>query len=137
MLTVREDRALYLVRASLWITAPLNLLAGIAFALPGSTLGKLLQLPQPAHPLYSLLCGMLVALFGLVYFWLARQPVPNRPLLFVGACGKGLAAFIAIGLFSVAQLSGTTAAILSGDLLLAALWLYWLRMTRDNARRTG
>lgn len=42
-------------------------------------------------PVSAFLAGQLVfviALFGCVYLWLARQPVVDRPLLLVGGLGK-------------------------------------------------
>lgn len=117
------------IRTSLWVTAPLNLLVAAALAFPSSWAGSLLELPAQTHPFYTLLVGALVALFGFTYLWLALQREIVRPLLLVGACGKTLAVLISIALYALGQLSGVTATVISGDLLFAALWFYWLLRT--------
>ena len=101
------------VRASLWITAPFNLVAGFIFAFPASWLGQLISFPADVHPFFAYFSGAMVALFGLMYIWLARQPEIVKPILFFGASGKTLAAIIAIGLFASQQLSGTTAFLMA------------------------
>ncbi|MEJ2087592.1 MAG: hypothetical protein P8Y69_03780 [Gammaproteobacteria bacterium] len=114
------------IRASLWATAPLNLVAAVTFAVPAWGVGPFLQLPQEAHPLYTILSGAMIGLFGAVYVWLALQDNIHRPLLLIGACGKSLAVVIAVGLFAHGDLSGTTTVVLAGDAAFAALWFHWL-----------
>ena len=118
------------VRISLWVTAPANLAAATAFAFPSSLPGSMLQFP-PTHPFYALFSGAMVALFGVAYAWLALQPVINRPLLLVGACGKLLAVLISGSLFLGGDLSGVTALVISGDLVFVALWATFLVGNRD------
>jgi hypothetical protein len=115
-----------LVRGSLWITAPLNFAAGFAFAFPASLLGSLIQLPQQSHNLYAMFSGSLIILFGATYFWLALQTTILRPVLFIGACGKSLAVLVTVLLFFSGELSGVTTAFISGDIVFALLWFYWL-----------
>ncbi|MDX1734364.1 MAG: hypothetical protein R3228_08350 [Halioglobus sp.] len=115
-----------LLRTTLWLTAPLNLLVAYSFAIPDGALGELLQLPQGGDAFYRLLAATLVGLFGLVYLWLALQPQPDRALVLVGASGKTLAALCAIALYFADSLAGVPALFMSGDLLLAGIWFYWL-----------
>lgn len=115
-----------IVRASLWITAPFNLLAGFIFAFPSSWPGQLIDFPAEVHPFFAYFSGAMVALFGLMYIWLARQREIVKPILFFGASGKTLAAIIAIGLFATDQLSATTAFLMAGDLFFAGFWFYYL-----------
>ena len=123
------------------ITAPFNLIAAFAFAFPASWIGRLIELPLETHLFYGLLCGGLVGMFGLAYLWLAGQPDLNKPVLFLGVCGKAMAVLIGGGLFLADSLSGLTAALLSGDLLFAALWFYWLhtekRREDDHADKSS
>lgn len=115
------------VRVSLWITAPLNFAAGLAFAFPASSLGMLIELPQQqGHSLYTTFSGAMIVLFGAAYLWLVLQTTIHRPLLFVGACGKSLAVLIAVSLFLSGELTGVTTALVSGDIVFALLWFYWL-----------
>ena len=115
-----------LVRISLWITAPFNLVAGVAFAWPGSALGELLTLPSDVPAFYALFSGGIVFLFGLVYMWLAMQETLVRSLLCVGACGKLIAVTIAAGLYAVGGVSGFFALVIMGDLVFVGLWFVYL-----------
>ncbi len=112
-----------LLRASLWLSFPFNLMAALIFAFPAALPGRLLGLAADTDPLYRALCAFLVALFGFAYAWLARQPDPRQPMLILGAAGKA-------GAFSVAMLlwmagAGSPAVVLLavGDLVLAAVWI--------------
>ncbi len=115
-----------LVRYSLWLTAPFNLIAGVAFAFPDSVLGHLITMPAGSHPFYAYMSGALIALFGFCYAWLALQERINGPLLLVGAIGKTLAVLIAWILFLSGDLTIILAVLITGDLLFASLWYYYL-----------
>jgi hypothetical protein len=118
-----------LIRCSLWVACAFNLLAAGIFAVPSSSAGQLLELPREGSSLYSVLVAFFIALFGVVYAWLALQPGIVRPLLYLGALGK-LAAFLlalALWLARVVAVSFLLASL--GDLAFAALWLTWLRST--------
>ena len=119
-------RAEQLVRFSLWVTAPLNLVAGFSFAVPANPMGQLIRLPQQEPSIYTLMSGGMVALFGIVYFWLARQEVLFKPVLGIGAAGKLMAVLIAISLFLKGDLPLVPALLISGDLLFVLLWGYYL-----------
>ena len=115
-----------IVRISLWITAPFNLVAGFAFAFPASSLGSLIELPQQTHNLYAMFSGAMIALFGATYLWLSFQTTIHRPVLFVGACGKSRAVLVSILLFFSGELAGVTTVLISGDIVFALLWFCWL-----------
>ena len=118
-----------IVTATLWMTVPLNLAAGVALSFPASPLGQLIDLPHQSYSFHTLLSGSLVALFGVVYAWLALQPAVNRGLLFFGACGKTMAVGIAAISYATGQLSGVTMVVMCGDLIFAAVWFAWLFTT--------
>ena len=118
------------VRLSLFVTAPANVVVGFGMAFPASPVGVLLQLPASGHPFYALMTGALVALFGVVYAVMAVSGDINRGLLAVGAAGKGLAVIISTGLFLSGQLPLLTFALVSGDLLFVGLWASWLFKSR-------
>lgn len=119
------------LRASLWLACPFNLLAAAIVLLPGSWLGQLYGLPADVPPLYAALTAMFIALFGGAYLWLAVSRTIDRALLALGAIGK-LAAF---GLSAVLALSGQApvpvALAALGDLAFALVWLTWLRSGRQ------
>jgi mannose-6-phosphate isomerase-like protein (cupin superfamily) len=123
------------LRRSLRIAALANLLAGAMFAV--APLHPLFGLPSPSHALYALFSGGLIGLFGIVYGWLARQPTIHRALLWLGAGGKATAAGVCWVLYMAGHLSPTATALISGDLLFAGFWVYWLVFTRaDHAAIT-
>jgi hypothetical protein len=115
-----------MIRISLWVTAPFNLAVGYALAFPASSLSSVMGLPPQPPSYYTLFTGGLVALFGCVYFWLARQDALNGPVLFIGASGKLLAVTIAWIAFAAGQFPLLTALLISGDLIFVALWFLFL-----------
>lgn len=121
-----NSRLHQLTHVSLYLTAPANILVGYSLAFPESAPARFIALPSSDTSLYTLLAGVLVALFGVAYWLMARQSVINRSLLLLGATGKSIAALLAIFLFVSGQLSTTTLILLQGDLLLAGLWFTYL-----------
>lgn len=122
------------VRLSLWFTAPMNILVGVVLALPAGLLGQLLLLPTDVPFFYSALTGGMVALFGCGYFWMAMQENFSTPLLLMGACGKAMAASIAIFSGFQGSLAIPTTVLISGDLFFAGLWLYYLSRTDSQQK---
>jgi hypothetical protein len=120
------------VRYSLWITFPFNLIAAYVFAMSASMPAQLAGLPQPVHPLYSLLCALFIALFGFMYVWLARQPTLNQPLLFFGAAGKASVFVLAACLWLSGEVTAQIVYVAAADLALALLWFSWLYSQRGN-----
>jgi hypothetical protein len=122
-----------LIRATLWISAPMNLAVATLLAIPGSGPARLLGLRGPVDPVYAALSSWMVALFGLAYAWMARQAVFDRPLLCLGAVGKA-GAFVGVAVLWLSDAaSGTLVLAASADLALAALWLRWLAANRVRA----
>ena len=77
----------------------------------------------------------MVALFGIVYLWLALRPALDAavvPVLVLGAVGK--AGFFAIYVLTWwrGELPGLAVASAGGDLLLAAVFGWWV-LTRQPA----
>lgn len=116
-----------LLRASLWLSFPFNMVAALIFAFPAALPGRLLGLAAGTDPLYRALCAMFVALFGVTYAWLARQPQPRQPLLALGAVGKASAFTLALLLWMGGAASIALVGLAVGDLALAILWFLALR----------
>jgi CHASE2 domain-containing sensor protein len=93
-------------------------------------MGHLLELPQSSHPFYSYMSGSIIALFGLVYVWLALQPIIVRSVLLIGTSGKLIAVLISFGLTISGDLSPIVATAIAGDLLFVGLWIYYLMQTQ-------
>jgi hypothetical protein len=120
---VDRDR---IIRRALGAAAFFNLGGALLFAFPSSPMGELAGLPVPVPRVYSLLLALFALLFGVLYAWLARQPRIERPLVALSAIGKATAFFIAFVCWLLGDLSGRTVLAISGDLLFAGLFAWWL-----------
>ncbi len=119
-----------LVRITLMISVPFNLIVAWVLLFPASALGALVRLPADVPMLYAALSAMFVAAFGLLYAWMPMQPTINREMLgFVSLCKAG--AFVVAQTLWLLGADGGTAALASvGDIVLAAIWMHWLLSTR-------
>ena len=124
-----------LLRRSLWAAAVANLGGAVLFGFPDSALGQLAGLPAAVPPLYRAMTAAFVLLFGGAYAWLAAQPRINRPFVAFGAIGK-TAAFLTVTALSLAGAAAArSVAVLSADLVLAALFVWGLAGTRGDGGR--
>jgi hypothetical protein len=118
------------VRRALRASVVFNLGGALLFLFPES-IGQLAGLPTPVPRVYSAALAMLVALFGVTYAWLARQPHIDRPLVTFFTFGK--AGFFAVvfvcWLFGEAPAPALLAAV--GDLAFAAIFAWWLVTTAE------
>lgn len=115
-----------LLRSGLWASVALNALGVVVFA-PLAVGRTSPLLPVPLSPFLAGQVGFVIALFGCVYFWLARQPSIHRPLVVVGGLGK-------LGFFALSvayALAGVVPAQVAvnalPDLVLGALFLWSVR----------
>ncbi len=67
-----------------------NLLVGLSLVLFYHELFKTLQLAKPSPVMFVQLVGLLVGLFGAGYLLVARAPLANRNLLWLGLWSKAL-----------------------------------------------
>lgn len=120
---MRPDRVL---RSALFASVALNALGVVVFA-PLAVGRPSPLLPVPLSPFLAGQLGFVIALFGGVYLWLARQPVIHRPLLVVGGLGKlgffGLA--VAYAVAGVVPVQVAVSAL--PELVLGALFLWAVR----------
>ena len=115
-----------LLRKVLWATVVYNLAGAAAFAFPSSA-GQLAGLPVPVAPIYSVLLAIFVLLFGGAYAWLALQPTIDRPLVGFAAFGKASVFVAAVTLWATGQGPGWFIPGATGDLIFAAIFVWWLR----------
>lgn len=84
-------------------------------------------LPVPLSPFLAGQVGFVIALFGGVYYWLARQPTVHLPLLVVGGHDK-LGFFAVAVVYAVAGVVPAQVAVSAlPDLVLGALLLWAVR----------
>lgn len=120
---MRSDK---LLRAALWASVVINAVGVILFA-PLAVGRTSSLLPIPLSPFLVGQLAFVIALFGGVYFWLARQRIINRPLLLVAALGK-LGFFVLAVVYAVAgEVSAQVAVSALPELVLGALFLWYAR----------
>lgn len=126
---MRPDR---LLRGALWTSVALNAL-GVAVFAPLATGHASPLLPVPPSPFLAGQVGFVIALFGGVYFWLARQPLVYRPLLVVGGLGKTGFFGLAVAYAIAGDVPMQVAVGALPDLVLGAIFLRAARATpRDS-----
>lgn len=125
------------LRRALWSAAVFNLLGALLFAFPSSYPGQLVGLPADVPLIYRALTTLFVLLFGGAYLWLAQQAQVDRPLVMFGAIGKTSAFLLFSGLWLAGSASGAGVLVASGDLVLAAVFVWCLRGGRRMASGRG
>jgi len=118
------------IRRILWISAVFNLGGSVLFAFPASALGQFAGLPAEVPVLYRAFVTVFVLLFGGMYAWLAMQAVIHRPMVAFAAIGKSSAFVLMCALWLAGEATLRSVQVITGDLLLAAAYLHWLRRTR-------
>lgn len=122
-----------IIRGALWITAVANAGAAVVIAFPSSTLGRLAGLPDLVPVIYRALLAFMVALFGGAYAWLAIQPRIDHPLVALSAAGKAGVVVIVLACWLGGQATARSAILFSGDLVFAAIFLWWLATETGHA----
>ena len=115
-----------LMRRALRISVIYNFGAALLFAFPSSWPGRFAGLPPVVPALFRVLLAFFVVLFGGAYAWLARQPNIDRPLVGFATIGKAGAFGIILALWLVGASPGRGVLAASGDLVLAAIFAWWL-----------
>ena len=125
-----RDRVL---RGALWTTVALNALGFAAFFLPALGYESPL-LPIAAPPFFAAQIAFMIALFGVVYAWLAVQPRINRALVVVGGLGKVGFFVLTLAYALAGDIPGSMAVGASPDLALGAVFLWWAHAIGSNVR---
>jgi small multidrug resistance pump len=100
------------------IAAVYNLLAGACMLIFVHEGYKLLGLEKPALVMPVQLVGVLVAIFGLGYWLVARDPLTNRNILLLGLLSKSLGPALALYYVAVGKLPlGFILVLLVADLI--------------------
>ena len=130
---MNRDRVM---RRALWVSVVYNFAGAVMFAFPSMPAGRLSGLPSDVPAIYSSLVALFVALFAGAYGWLAMQPEIDRPLVALGAIGKAGAFTIFVALWMLGRFSGLGVISGSGDLMLAAIFAWWLFGGEADANRS-
>jgi len=119
-------------RRILWAAAVFNVMAGGLLAFPASPLGALAGLPTEVPLVYRGIVTTFVLLFAGVYAWLACQREPDRPMVVLGAVGKASVVALVTALWLAGEASLPSLAAVSGDLVFALAFVWWLTRSREH-----
>ena len=115
-----------LIRSTLWASAIFNIGGASLFAFPASVLGQWSGLPPDPPAIYRFLLALLVFGFGCAYVWLALQRSISRPFICFVAIDKTCVFLVVLALWIFGKSPASSVMVISGDLILAALFGLWL-----------
>ena len=109
-----------------WVAALFNFAVGLPMLLAPETLLPLIGQPVPADLLMTRLAALLIVVLGIGYGMVARNPVANRPILWLGVLGKAPIPLLVWQTGGAAALASSAFILSLGDLAFAALFLAYL-----------
>ena len=109
------------------IAALFNWVVAASLAAPGGLTWKILGMPEPEQKLFVHLAALLIAVFGLAYWWVARNPAGKRPLIELAVVGKLGVFALAAGHLVFGALPLMVFGLSIGDLVFAVLFIRVLR----------
>ncbi|MES2015566.1 MAG: hypothetical protein V4484_03645 [Pseudomonadota bacterium] len=113
-------------RILFYLAAGFNFLA-VALLSPAPGIAQALGVsPSPGTGLFDQIALMAIALFGAGYWMVARNPARNGDLVKLGMAGKLIVPAIVATQFMAGGANARLLALVSGDLLFAAAFLYFL-----------
>ena len=115
-----------LIRRALQFSVVFNLGGAWMFGFPALPAGQIAGLPASVPGIYRAMLALFVALFAGAYAWLSVQPNIDRPLVAFSAIGKAGAFATIFALWIAGQVSGSGVIVATGDLILAAIFAWWL-----------
>lgn len=92
----REKPLLPWMKFVLRFVAVFNISAGALMTLGTNGAYQMIGMPDPEIDFPMKLVGILVALFGYGYYLVARHPLDNRNVLFLGMLSKGFGSLLGI-----------------------------------------
>lgn len=120
------------MRTALLATAVMNVVGALALTPWGAWVRELAQMP-PCHPLYLLVIGTFVLLFGVGYLWTGLTGRADPLFVAIAAAGK-LSFFGLLTAFWIAgELTIRAPLAAVGDLVFGALFVVWLLGVRGGA----
>jgi hypothetical protein len=121
------------LRRALLATAVMNAFGAFAFTAWGAPLRDLVGLPSNTHPLYLLIIGVFVGLFGVGYLWTGLTGRADPLFIAIAAAGK-LSFFGLLAVFClVGEISARAPAAAVGDFVFGTLFVVWLAGRRPHS----
>jgi hypothetical protein len=121
-----------LVRKTLWLSFPFNIVAACMLAFPASWFGQFAGFPAEGHVLYQYLSAWLVAGFGVAYAWVAQARDLSVPFIQFSAIMK-IGVFVIAGLLCLlSDVSWRLVLIASADFMFGLIWLCWIFTMKEK-----
>jgi hypothetical protein len=114
------------MRAALYATAVMNVLAGASFLPAAKPVRRLVGLPEDGHPLYVATVAMFIYLFGLAYLWTAIVGYADPVLIALAAAGKLSFFVILVCAWAMGAIPLRAPILGSADLFFSILFAIWL-----------
>lgn len=108
------------------LAAFVNLAVGGAMTAAPARVAEQLGVSGPGGPYAIAMVGMMIAVFGIGYAIVARNPAGNRGIVWIGIIGKLGAAALAAMQCLAGLIPTTTFALGMGDVVFAALFAVFL-----------
>jgi hypothetical protein len=115
------------------VAALFNFAVGLPMLLAPEAMLASLGQPVPDDLLMTRLASLLIVVLGIGYAMVARDPVANRPVLWLGVIGKAPIPLLVWLSGGAAALSSSAFILSLGDLAFATLFLLYLLTHRRAA----
>ena len=115
------------------VAALFNFAVGLPMLLAPEAMLASLGQPVPDDLLMTRLASLLIVVLGIGYAMVARDPVANRPILWLGVIGKAPIPLLVWLSGGAAALSSSAFILSLGDLAFATLFLLYLLTHRRAA----
>lgn len=110
-------------RAVFFVAAVFNFAVALALLVPESPAWAALDLVVPEHLLIPHLFIVMVAVFGLAYFWIGWAPEGKRALILIAVIGKLSVFAVVMAHYLAGSVTAALPVLASGDLGFALLFL--------------
>ncbi len=120
-------------RRALLVTGFMNFFGAALMAPPAGALRALAGFPEAGHPLYAWILSLWIGFFGIGYLRLSVSAAQERFFVAIGAAGKASFSLLLVAFWLVGDLPARAALAGSADLIFAAIFVHWLRVTPARA----
>ena len=121
------------IRILFQAAAAFNWAVALALAFLARPLFELFRVsPAPTEPLFLQLFAWLVFVFGIGYWWVARDPLVNRPIIRLGILGKWSVFLAALILVLADAVSWQIMLLAGGDGIFALFFGLALASVKQN-----
>ncbi len=109
------------------LAALFNFAVGLPLVVAPAAMLAIVSSDPAGDLLPARMAGVLIATFGIGYAMVARQPEGRRDIVRLGVIGKSAIVAMVAVLWLAGEIAPVSAALSCGDLLFAALFLFYLR----------